>query len=135
MDMTQFKFEFEKTYKEIDVAGTVYQVEFNDEAITKYQKAFKRFDKEIKVVTDSISDYESATDESIEEVAKKQKEVVKDIVETFLGDGSFDSLYEKAGKSSANLMGLVHYLNGIYVEEEKKKADETRNKYLNNVKK
>lgn len=133
--MTQFKFEFEKTYKEIDVAGTVYQVEFNDEAITKYQKAFKRFDKEIKVVTDSISDYESATDESIEEVAKKQKEVVKDIVETFLGDGSFDSLYEKAGKSSANLMGLVHYLNGIYVEEEKKKADETRNKYLNNVKK
>lgn len=133
--MTQFKFEFEKTYKEIDVAGTVYQVEFNDEAITKYQKAFKRFDKEIKVVTDSISDYESATDEVIEEVAKKQKEVVKDIVETFLGDGSFDSLYEKAGKSSANLMGLVHYLNGIYVEEEKKKADETRNKYLNNVKK
>ncbi|MGR5983431.1 hypothetical protein [Bacillus cereus] len=133
--MTQFKFEFEKTYKEIDVAGTVYQVEFNDEAITKYQKAFKRFDKEIKVVTDSISDYESATDESIEEVAKKQKEVVKDIVETFLGDGSFDSLYEKAGKSSTNLMGLVHYLNGLYVEEEKKKADETRNKYLNNVKK
>lgn len=131
----QFKFEFEKTYKEIDVAGTVYQVEFNDEAITKYQKAFKRFDKEIKVVTDSISDYESATDEVFEEVAKKQKEVVKDIVETFLGDGSFDSLYEKAGKSSTNLMGLVHYLNGLYVEEEKKKADETRNKYLNNVKK
>ncbi|MES5869187.1 hypothetical protein [Bacillus cereus group sp. RP32] len=133
--MTQFKFEFEKTYKEIDVAGTVYQVEFNDEAITKYQKAFKRFDKEIKVVTDSISDYESATDEVIEEVAKKQKEVVKDIVETFLGDGSFDSLYEKAGRSSTNLMGLVHYLNGLYVEEEKKKADETRNKYLSNVKK
>lgn len=133
--MTQFKFEFEKTYKEIDVAGTLYQVEFNDEAITKYQKAFKRFDKEIKVVTDSISDYESATDEVIEEVAKKQKEVVKDIVETFLGEGSFDSLYEKAGKSSTNLMGLVHYLNGLYVEEEKKKADETRNKYLNNAKK
>ncbi|PFW55873.1 hypothetical protein COL13_17870 [Bacillus cereus] len=133
--MTQFKFEFEKTYKEIDVAGTVYQVDFNDESITKYQKAFKRFDKEIKVVTDSISDYESATDEVIEEVANKQKEVVKDIVETFLGEGTFDSLYEKAGKSSANLMGLVHYLNGLYVEEEKKKADETRNKYLNNVKK
>lgn len=133
--MTQFKFEFEKTYKEIDVAGTVYQVDFNDESITKYQKAFKRFDKEIKVVTDSISDYESATDEVIDEVSEKQKEVVKDIVETFLGEGTFDSLYEKAGKSSTNLMGLVHYLNGLYVEEEKKKADETRNKYLNNVKK
>ncbi|MYW24985.1 hypothetical protein GTY48_15565 [Bacillus thuringiensis] len=133
--MTQFTFNFEKTYKEIDVAGTLYQVEFNDEAITKYQKAFKRFDKEIKVVTDKISDYESATDEVIEETAKKQKEVVKDIVETFLGEGTFDSLYEKAGKSSTNLMGLVHYLNGLYVEEERKKAEETRNKYLSNVKK
>ncbi|PEB19730.1 hypothetical protein COO08_05310 [Bacillus toyonensis] len=133
--MTQFTFNFEKTYKEIDVAGTLYQVEFNDEAITKYQKSFKRFDKEIKVVTDKISDYESATDEVIEETAKKQKEVVKDIVETFLGEGTFDSLYEKAGKSSTNLMGLVHYLNGLYVEEERKKAEETRNKYLSNVKK
>ncbi|MEK3933652.1 hypothetical protein MKX31_28705 [Bacillus sp. FSL M8-0063] len=133
--MTQFKFEFEKTYKEIDVAGTVYQVEFNDEALTKYQKAFKRFDKGIKDVTGDALDYETATDESIDEAAQKQKELVKDIVETFLGEGTFEVLYEKAGKASANLMGLVHYLNELYFNETQKKADETRNKYLNNVKK
>ncbi|MBY0597684.1 hypothetical protein [Bacillus bingmayongensis] len=133
--MTQFKFEFEKTYKEVDVAGRVYQVEFNDEALTKYQKAFKRFDKEIKEVTGSIVDFEVATDRAIEEAAQKQKEVVKDIIETFLGEGTFEDLYEKAGKSSANLMGLVHYLNELYFDETQKKADETRNKYLNNVKK
>lgn len=133
--MTQFKFEFEKTYKEVDVAGRVYPVEFNDEALTKYQKAFKRFDKEIKEVTGSILDFEAATDLAIEEAAQKQKEVVKDIIETFLGEGTFEELYEKAGKSSANLMGLVHYLNELYFDETQKKADETRNKYLNNVKK
>ncbi|ARJ26059.1 hypothetical protein B7492_34065 (plasmid) [Bacillus mycoides] len=133
--MTQFKFEFEKTYKEVDVAGRVYQVEFNDEALTKYQKAFKRFDKEIKIVTKGIQDYETATDELIEETAQKQKELVKDIVETFLGEGTFEDLYEKAGRSSTNLMGLVHYLNEIYLDETQKKADETRNKYLSNVKK
>lgn len=133
--MTQFKFKFEKTYKEVDVAGKVYQVDFNDEALTKYQKAFKRFDKEIKTVTKGIRDYETATDELIEETAQKQKELVKDIVETFLGEGTFEDLYEKAGKSSTNLMGLVHYLNEIYLDETQKKADETRNKYLSNVKK
>ncbi|MCI0767425.1 hypothetical protein [Bacillus sp. TL12] len=133
--MTQFKFEFEKTYKEVDVAGKLYKVDFNDEALTKYQKAFKRFDKEIKEVTEIIKDYETATDEEFEETAQKQKEVTKDIVETFLGEGTFDELYEKAGKSSTNLMGLVHYLNSIYLEENQKKADEARNKYLSNVKK
>ncbi|MGG1339659.1 hypothetical protein ABE244_03530 [Bacillus toyonensis] len=133
--MTQFKFEFEKTYKEVDVAGEVYQVEFNDDALTRYQKAFKRFDKEFKEVTGSIADYETATDESIDKIAKKQRDLVKDIVETFLGDGTFDSLYEKAGRASANLLGLVHYLNELYFEETQKKADETRDKYLSNVKK
>ncbi|GAB6669605.1 TPA: hypothetical protein ACOQ44_005774 [Bacillus cereus] len=133
--MTQFKFEFEKTYKEVDVAGEVYRVEFNDDALVKYQKAFKRFDKGINEATESVIDYESATDEAIEEASRKQKEVVKDIVETFLGEGTFDSLYEKSGKAALNLMGLVHYLNRLYIDEENKKVDETRNKYLNNVKK
>ncbi|MEN1938977.1 hypothetical protein AAIE21_26490 [Paenibacillus sp. 102] len=133
--MTQFKFEFEKTYKEVDIAGQVYRVNFDDESLTKYHKAFSRFDKKIKEATGIIKDYETATDEDFEETAQKQKEVTRDIVETFLGEGTFDDLYEKAGKSSTNLMGLVHYLNSIYLEENQKKADEARNKYLSNVKK
>ncbi|QIW21332.1 hypothetical protein [Bacillus thuringiensis] len=133
--MTKFTFNFEQTYKEVDVAGKLYRVDFDDAALTKYQKAFKRFDKEIKVVTDSIVNFDAATDEVIEETAEKQKEVVKAIVETFLGEGSFEELYEKAGKSSTNLMSLVHYLNELYIDEEKKKADNARDKYLSNVKK
>ncbi|MGM2815373.1 hypothetical protein ACS2Q8_25925 [Bacillus cereus group sp. Bce007] len=133
--MTKFNFEFEKTYKEIDVSGETYKVEFNDEAITKYQKAIKRFDKKIKEVTESIKDYETATDESIEDAAQKQKEVTKDIIETFLGEGTFEGLYEKSGKSVVNLMALVDYLIDIHVEESNKKNEKAREKYLANVKK
>ena len=133
--MTQFKFEFEKTYKEVDVAGELYKVEFNDEALLKYSKAFKTFKKDTEEVAESVVDVENATDEELEAVSLKQKELVKYIVEMFLGEGTFDSLYEKAGKSSANLMGLVNYLNEIYVEETNKKTEEARNKYLANVKK
>ncbi|HDR7795311.1 TPA: hypothetical protein QCY19_003982 [Bacillus luti] len=133
--MTQFKFEFAKTYKEVEVAGKVYKVEFNDKAQTNYQKAFTKFGKEIKSITGSITDYESATDAEIEASSQKQKEAIKEFVETFLGEGTFDSLYEKAGKSSENLMDLVHYLNEIHITESQKKVNEKRNKYLSNVKK
>lgn len=133
--MTQFKFEFEKTYKEVDVAGELHKVEFNDEALLKYSKAFKSFEEKSKEVTDSIKDFDNATDKEIEELSLKQKELVKYIVEIFLGEGTFDSLYEKAGRSSTNLMSLVHYLNEIFLEETNKKTEKAREKYLANVKK
>lgn len=133
--MTQFKFEFEKTYKEVDVAGKVYQVEFNDEAINKYQKSLKSFEKKTKEVQGLIPDYEKATDEEFDNVMNKQKELVKHVVETFLGENTFDELYEKAGKSIGNLMSLVDYLNNLYIEEAKEKAEKAQAKYLANIKK
>ncbi|MGG1339882.1 hypothetical protein ABE244_04670 [Bacillus toyonensis] len=133
--MTQFKFEFEKTYKEVDVAGKVYQVEFNDEAINKYQKSLKSFEKKTKEVQDLIPDYDKAMDEEIDNVMNKQKELVKHVVETFLGENTFDELYEKAGKSIGNLISLVDYLNNLYIEEAKRKAEQAQAKYLANMKK
>ncbi|HDR8493706.1 TPA: hypothetical protein QC448_004802 [Bacillus cereus] len=133
--MTQFKFEFEKTYKEVDVAGKLYKIEFNDDAIAKYQKELKTFDKDSKELATLITDYEKATDEEIDAVMNKQKEMTKHVVETFLGEGTFEELYEKAGKSVTNLMGLVNYLSDLYVEEAKGKTEQAQAKYLQNVKK
>lgn len=133
--MEQFKFEFEKTYKEVEVAGKVYQVEFNDEAINKYQKSLKNFEKQTKEVQGLIPDYEKATDEEFDNVMNKQKELVKHVVETFLGENTFDELYEKAGKSISNLISLVDYLNNLYIEEAKEKAEKAQAKYLANIKK
>ncbi|MES1053447.1 hypothetical protein FOA24_31285 [Bacillus thuringiensis] len=133
--MTQFKFEFEKSYKEVDVAGTVYRVEFNDESLTRYQKELKNFDKESKELQDLIPDYETATDEEIDTVMNKQKELVKRAIETFFGKDTFDELYEKAGKSVSNLTGLMNYLTDIYVEESKGKAEQAQAKYVANIKK
>ena len=124
-----FQFNFEKTYKEVDVAGKVYQVEFNDDAINKYQKSLKSFGKKTKEVQGLIPDYEKATDEEIDNLMNKQKELVKHVVETF------EDLYEKAGKSVGNLMTLVDYLNNLYLEEAKEKAEKVQAKYLANVKK
>lgn len=133
--MTQFKFNFEKTYKEVDVAGKLFKVEFNDDALNKYQKALKRFKDSTNELQNSITDYETATDEEIDALTEKQKEITKDVVETFLGEGTFEELYEIAGRAVANLLGLVHYLQEIYIEESMKTAEKSQSKYLANLKK
>ncbi|MGN4448231.1 hypothetical protein ACTFOB_25605 [Bacillus cereus group sp. MYBK79-1] len=133
--MTQFKFEFKKTYKEVDVAGKLFKVEFNDDALNKYQKSLKRFKDSTNELQNSIADYEKATDEEIDAATEKQKEITKDVVETFLGEGTFEELYEIAGRAVANLLGLVHYLQEIYIEESMKTAEKSQSKYLANLKK
>lgn len=136
--MTQaYQFNFEKTYKEIDVSGDIYRVEFNDEALTRYQKAVKRFNQGIKEAQSALEkvNIETDSDDEIQKVSDKQKDVVKDVVEVFLGEGTFDGLYEKAGKSVMNLMSLVNYLIDIYSSEMKSKTEDARKKYLENVKK
>ncbi len=55
-------------------------------------------------------------------------------METFLGENTFDELYEKAGKSISNLISLVDYLNNLYIEEAKEKAEKAQAKYLANIK-
>jgi len=136
--MTQaYQFNFEKTYKEIDVSGDIYHVEFNDEALTRYQKAVKRFNQGIKEAQSALEkvNIETDSDDEIQKVSDKQKDVVKDVVEVFLGEGTFEGLYEKAGKSVMNLMSLVNYLIDIYSSEMKSKTEDARKKYLENVKK
>ncbi|WP_163258488.1 hypothetical protein [Bacillus paranthracis] len=133
--MTQFKFEFEKTYKEVDVAGKLFKVEFNDDALNKYQKALKQFKRGTEELQSMIPDFEAASDKEIDAVTEKQKDLTKQVVETFLGEGTFEELYEIAGRAVANLLSLVHYLNDIYVEESMKTAEKSQSKYLANFKK
>ena len=130
-----FQFNFEQTHKDVDVAGKVYRVEFNDDALVKYQKEIKRFEEESEELQTLVESYKDASDEEIEELMEKQKEVTKHVVETFLGEGTFEELYEKAGRSAKNLLSLVWYLNDLYVEETLKKSEKEQSKYLANLKK
>lgn len=130
-----FQFNFEKTYKEVEVASKLFKVEFNDDALNKYQKSLKRFKDSTNDLQNSITDYEKATDEEIDALTVKQKEITKDVVDTFLGEGAFEELYDIAGRSVANLLSLVHYLNDLYAEETLKKSSESQSKYLANLKK
>ncbi|MCU5020513.1 hypothetical protein OCD65_27935 [Bacillus paranthracis] len=130
-----FQFNFEKTYKEIDVAGKLYKVAFDDDSMLRYQVSFKDYEAKVQEAQQIAPDYEKASIDEIKAVAEKQKELMKDAIEIFLGDDTFNELYEKAGRSSINLIGLIDYMMNLVKEELESRTGEVNSKYLANIKK
>lgn len=120
------QFNFEKTYKEIEIGDKTYRMEMNDEAQERIQGLFEKgqkFAEEAKQL-----DTEKMTPEELKAMSAQQKDLAIEMVDTFLGDGTGAELYEVAGRSSINLMKLVRQLQTLFeefmgesYEDEKKK--------------
>lgn len=130
-----FNFEFKQTYKEINIAGETFRVNFDDDAMLAYQVAFKEYEKKVAEVQSLVKDYSTASIEELRAMADKQKEITKEALELFLGKGTFEGLYDKAGRSSMNMVGLIDMLMKMVEEELLAQAGEVNNKYLANLKK
>lgn len=130
-----FQFNFEKTYKEIDVAGKLYKVAFDDDSMLRYQVSFKEYESKVAEAQKIAPDVMEATVEQLKEMAEKQKDLMKTAIEIFLGEETFEELYEKAGRSSINLIGLIDYMMTLVKEELESRTGEVNSKYLANVKK
>jgi hypothetical protein len=122
------KFEFKKTFKEIDINGEIYRVSFDDEAMDRYMDVATDARDEFKALDQF--DVENASKEELHGHRDKQKEAVKKVIEAFLGEESFDGLYEMAGRSVLNLMSLVSYLIDLYEQEQSEALDVKKDKYL-----
>ncbi|CAI8882708.1 Phage protein [Bacillus sp. IT-79MI2] len=133
--MTTLQFTFEKTYKEIDVAGKLYKVKFDDDSMLTYQEGFVSYEKKAKELQDAALDIREATVEELRAMNLKQRELMKEAIELFLGEDTFDELYEKAGRYLMNLVSLIDYLTKIVEEELQSKAGSSLDEYLINSKK
>jgi hypothetical protein len=122
------KFEFKKTYEEIEIAGKVYKIEFNDDKIREYQEKFFSFqtDAEEYLKVDETK----LTKEERWEHFEKGKQVARNVIDTLLGEGSFDELYEKSGRSIANMYDLIWYLAEIVQERNARNREEKRQQYV-----
>ncbi|QWI52550.1 hypothetical protein EXW56_27060 (plasmid) [Bacillus mycoides] len=129
------QFNFDKTYKEIDVAGKLYRVAFDDDSMLQYQVSFKAYEVKVQEAQKLVPDVQEATVEQLKEMAEKQKELMRDAIEIFLGADTFEELYDKAGRSSMNLVGLIDYMMDLVQDELQKSAGKVNNKYLANIKK
>jgi len=124
------KFTFDKSYEEIDLEGKIYKIDMSDEAIKKYQLAMHKYHVEaqkLEKVDVSKLDFEEQKKTFIQAL-----ELQKKFIETILGKGSFDELYEKSGKSSSNMVELVVFLGEIIGDKVKKLKEKQRNLYVKN---
>jgi hypothetical protein len=126
------KFEFGKAYEEIEINGKTYRVDFSDDKLKQYQDMFYKFYQEAQEIEQA--DIEKMTPEEQNALLEKQRQNMKTVTETMLGEGTFDELFELAGRSTWNYMKLIEFLAEIIEERFSEIKEERRKKYVKRAK-
>ena len=122
------KFEFGKAYEEIEINGKQYRVDFSDDKLKQYQDMFYKFYQEAQEIEQA--DIEKMTSEEQTALLEKQRQNMKTVTETMLGEGTFEELFELAGRSTWNYMKLIEFLAEIIEERFSEIKEERRKKYV-----
>ena len=122
------KFEFGKAYEEIEINGKPYQIDFSDDKLKQYQDMFYKFYQEAQEIEQA--DIEKMTPEEQTALLEKQRQNMKTVTETMLGEGTFEELFELAGRSTWNYMKLIEFLAEIIEERFSEIKEERRKKYV-----
>jgi|SRR5690606_3024239 len=122
------KFEFKKTFEEVEIAGKVYRIEFSDDKIREYQEKFHSLEADVQELLNV--EETKLTKEEREDRFEKGKQLVRNVIDMLLGEGSFDELYEKSGRSIINMYDLVEFLAEIVNERSAQNREEKRQQYV-----
>jgi hypothetical protein len=126
--MTMRKFEFKKTYEEIDVAGKVYQIDFSDEKLREYRESFKSFKTDYEKLL-AMDESKMSEEEALDHFEQIQ-ELVKRMLETILGKGTYTPLYEASGRSIMNMFDFIKYLGEVVAEKSSRNVVDKSAQYL-----
>lgn len=133
-NVVKFTFEQNKD-KEIDINGELYNIPMDDESKDQYVIATRNFGQGAKEIAEMNVNLTELSDEEIKALTDKQRKLMKDLIESVLGKGSFKKMYDLAGKSVNNLMPLAHELLRLISDVSEDQFEEIQNKYLQNGKK
>lgn len=122
------KFEFKKSYEEVELAGEVYKIELNDERLLVYMKAFDKF------YTESNELHEIETEKldikAQEEVLNEMAEMIEEILDLLIGEGAYDELYKKSGQSVINMVDVVLFVGDVVGERMEQSREEKKQQYV-----
>lgn len=120
------EFNFEKNYEEFKIGGKVYKMYFDDESIKTYQKLMREYADKATAIQKS---YESMNEDEKIEAFNQTLELATAFLDSVLGKGSFDELYEASGKSSASMATLIEWLGKEIAEKTKSFKAQKLQKY------
>ncbi|MBU8773184.1 hypothetical protein [Cytobacillus oceanisediminis] len=113
------KFEFKKSYEEIEVAGKIYKVSLKDEDRKKYSEQLKKFyDLVSKVNVVNVD--EIAVDEAIK-LEEEFKEITLETLDVLFGDQSGQELYTASDEQTEELIPIVFAVAEIINERRQEK--------------
>lgn len=129
--------DFDVAYRDIRVGDEIVRLELGDE--------FRlNFAHDIKEMFDTVQEMAKKEEKSVSKRTREEdlkqieeiKNIIKPLYDNNLGEGTFDRVYEAAGKSTPNCMHLLGVCLDIIQEFDEgiKKNVQTRkvNKYLKN---
>lgn len=122
------KFDFSKSFEEVEINGSIYKVGFNDSDVLRYTTEFDRFYVKSKEINNKDS-VNMTVDEQKEMFAEMQ-ELTKTVVEEILGKGTYKKLYEQSGESLMNILEMVEYLSDVVGDRVKQIKMDKKKKYV-----
>lgn len=120
-------FDFNKSYEEVTISGNDYRIEFNDAKMIEYNKTFDKFYVESKEMKEI--DTEKLSIKEQEDLFIQMQALTKKTVETLLGEGSYDVLYEASGHSLMNMIEMIEYLSDVIGEKMERIQSDRKRKY------
>ena len=120
------QFELDKGYEEVEIAGDTYRIDLSDES----RKHNQIRGQEIMKMADRLQNIsDDFSEEKLEQLFNELQENVKPWVDSILGDGSYDKIYQKANESVFIVVDVALEVMAYINEKEQEKFEQKRKKY------
>ncbi|UTI41123.1 hypothetical protein [Niallia sp. RD1] len=105
------KIQVEKVTEEVEIGSSVYTLDLSDEKIEEKLSFYDKFKNKV----DKYEGVDIATvdAETRKEIMDDRKETVKEMLESLLGEGTFESVYNDVGRSIVVMSNVIVQLTDV----------------------
>ena len=111
----------QKAVEQVEIDGKPYDIDLSDE---KKQQHFD-YRQQLLDAAEKANQIDSEDTEAVKQGLADLKNVTKEVTDGIMGDGVFDELYEKTGRSTEGVLDVmfqvIEYINERYQEKLKEK--------------
>ncbi|USK43533.1 hypothetical protein [Cytobacillus oceanisediminis] len=113
------KFDFKKSYEEIEIAGEFYKVSLKDEDRKKYSEQLKKFYDLVNKV--NVVDPDEIAIDAALKLEEEFKEITLETLDVLFGDQSGQELYAASDEQTEELIPIVFAVAEIINERRQEK--------------
>jgi ubiquinone/menaquinone biosynthesis C-methylase UbiE len=113
------KFEFRKSYEDIEIAGKQYKVSLKDDDRKKYSKQLQKFYELVNAI--NSTDENKLTMDAAMQLEEQAKTIALETLDVLFGEGAGSELYAAAEEQTEELMPIIFSVAEIINERRQEK--------------